>query len=265
MSIESYFRDHWVDVSPERHEVYEQVLAWSPAWAALFERAEVGDGHVVLDLGVGPGHTAMEMARRVGPSGHVHGVDINTEFLRRTDAKAETEGFADRVTTHLVTDHVLPLGDGSVDRVIAKNTLEYVPSLADTLAECFRVTTIGGRMTATDSDWDFLIVEPWTVEDQRRFFTAGAHAFKEPNIGRKLRNAMLDAGYADIEVSVHTNIDTDGNLLGVLRNFVGYISEFETMPVGGAERMLDQLQQAVDSGRYLAVFPQFSVTGCRLE
>ncbi|MFV0524945.1 MAG: methyltransferase domain-containing protein [Acidimicrobiales bacterium] len=263
MGIDTFFQDHWVEVSPERHEVYERILGWNRLTEELYQRAEIDEGQVVLDLGAGPGHVAMEMARRVGPAGRVHAVDVNAEFLARTRAKAEAEGMGDRVETHLVDHHVLPQPDGSVDRVIAKNTLEYVPGLARTLAECFRVIRPGGRMTATGPDWEFTVIEPWSWEEQRRFFAAGAHAFAEPHVGRKLLGAMLDAGFVDVEVSVVARADRTGAFLGVLRNFVGYIAEFDTMPVDEATAMVDRVEAAVETGRYLIVFPQFSVTGHR--
>ncbi len=261
MTIDSYFQDHWLDVSDERHQVYERVLAWNRGWDRLYRSAEVGPGHVVLDLGAGPGFMAVEMAGRVGDGGHVHATDINQEFLDRTRTRAEGAGVGDRVTTHLLADHILPLQDGSVDRVLAKNVLEYVPSVADSLGECFRVTVPGGRMTATDSDWDFLILQPWSADEQRRFFAAGAHAFREPNIGRKLYGAMLDAGYVDVEVQVVPSVDTSGAMLGVVRNFAGYIAEFETMPTAEVDALVDRLATAVDNGRYLGITAQFSVTG----
>ena len=44
---------------------------------------KIGEGHVVADFGCGPGHAAIEFARRVGPNGHVHALDINAEFVQR--------------------------------------------------------------------------------------------------------------------------------------------------------------------------------------
>ena len=261
--IHTFYRDHWVDVSDERHERYEQILAWSDQLEPLFAPAGVGPGHTVLDFGTGPGNLAIEMARRVGPDGHVHAVDINPDFLARAASKAEAEGLADRFSVHLLDDHRLPVDDGSVDRVLAKNVLEYVPDVDAVLAECFRITVPGGRMTATDSDWDFLILDPWTPDEQRRFFAAGAHAFNEPNIGRKLRGLMLDAGFVDVEVSIHTRIDTTGRMLGVVQNFVGYIADFDTMPAAEVAHMVERLEHAVDTGRFFGVSPQFSVTGHR--
>jgi ubiquinone/menaquinone biosynthesis C-methylase UbiE len=42
---------------------------------------DIGDGQIVADFGCGLGHAAIEFARRVGPSGHVHALDVNAEFI----------------------------------------------------------------------------------------------------------------------------------------------------------------------------------------
>jgi precorrin-6B methylase 2 len=49
----------------------------------------LGTLHVVADFGCGPGHTAIEIAKWVGPSGHVHAMDINPDFVSRTRKNAK--------------------------------------------------------------------------------------------------------------------------------------------------------------------------------
>jgi hypothetical protein len=48
-----------------QHEV------WARAGQELFERAGLGAGDVVFDLGCGPGFTSLDLARRVLPGGRV--------------------------------------------------------------------------------------------------------------------------------------------------------------------------------------------------
>ena len=58
--------------------------------AHVFPRLEVKPGHRVVDVGCGFGDTAIELARRVGPQGHVLGIDCCDAFLEygRRDAAA---------------------------------------------------------------------------------------------------------------------------------------------------------------------------------
>ena len=91
MSAETYYRDHWLDIDPERVEGYEEMFRWRPEMAALLAPAEIEPGQTVVDYGCGPGMLSIELARRVGDRGRVHGVDINAMFLERAAKNAAAE------------------------------------------------------------------------------------------------------------------------------------------------------------------------------
>jgi ubiquinone/menaquinone biosynthesis C-methylase UbiE len=65
----------------ERQEALDIVLA--PITEVLFDRARIAPGERAIDIGCGCGATTAELARRVGPSGHVLGVDISAPMLGR--------------------------------------------------------------------------------------------------------------------------------------------------------------------------------------
>jgi ubiquinone/menaquinone biosynthesis C-methylase UbiE len=258
---ERYFRDHWSAIEPERLERYELMFAWRPEQEALIAPADIRDGHTVLDLGSGPGQFALELARRVGARGHVHGVDINAEFVARSRARAEEAGLADRLSFHHVTDERLPLDDASIDRAICKNVLEYVPDADATLRDLRRVQPEGALIHAIDSDWDFVVVEPWPPDTVAEFFRAAAPAFREPNIGRKLPALLGRAGYGDIRIAMEPIVDTLGLSQIVLQNMASYIRQFDTLPAERVDALMDEVRRAVEAGEYLFVLPQFLVTG----
>ena len=64
-----------------RQETLDIVLA--PVSNVLLDRARVGEGMRVIDVGCGCGATTLELARRVGSSGSVLGVDISAPMLAR--------------------------------------------------------------------------------------------------------------------------------------------------------------------------------------
>ena len=260
MNVDTFYTDHWAEIEDERIARYEQMFVWRNAQRALLEPAALGVGHDVLDLGAGPGFFALALAEIVGPRGSVTGVDLNARFVADANERAEA---LDHVSFVQVTDHRLPFEDASFDRAICKNVLEYVPDLAASLEEVFRVVRPGGKIHVIDSDWGFVVVEPWGKATVDRFFEAASPAFKEPHIGRKAVGALLNAGFSDAEVTIAPFVDRDGNGLNVLTNMAGYIKTFDTMPAGEVDDLLQSAKTAVETGKYLFCLPQFLVTAQR--
>src|SRR6516225_11087960 len=85
------------------------MFQWNSASSALYEPAGIRAGHIVADFGCGPGYTAIEIAKWVGPSGHVHALDINSDFVTQSRKNAHAAGVGDRVTAHQCDGSILPL------------------------------------------------------------------------------------------------------------------------------------------------------------
>jgi len=261
MSQATYFSDHWAEIEDERFERYNRMFAWREELSPLFAPAQIAAGQDILDIGCGPGFAVLELAQVVGPEGSATGVDLNARFIDEANQRAEG---MENVSFVQVRDHVLPFDDASFDRVICKNVLEYVPSAADSLREVHRVTRPGGKVHVIDSDWGFVIVEPWGKETVDRFFEAASPAFREPHIGRKAAGALAAAGFSDVRVQLEAIVDQDGRTLdGFVANMAGYIRTFQTMPDDEVDVLLQAAREAVGTGQYLVCVPQFLVTATR--
>ena len=260
MTETTFYTDHWQEIDDERVGRYERMFVWREGHAALLAPLDLRSGCRVLDYGCGPGFVSEGMAGIVGSAGHVYGVDLNAHFVANASNRNSA---SDNISFHLVDGNRIPLDDRTVDRLLCKNVLEYVPDVQTTLAEFRRVLEPGGRLLVIDSDWGFVAVEPWGRERTRRFFDAAAPAFKEPEIGRKLRSHLLDAGFDHVDVRVQAGVDTEGGSLLVLRNMASYGGAFDSMPADEINAMLDEAAAAVDDNRYLFCLPQFLATGVR--
>jgi len=262
--LQTYHKDHWVEIEPERFARYDRMFKVDPRFAPkLLGPVAVAEGETVLDFGCGPGYVAVELARQVGPKGRVHAVDVNAEFVNRAAEVAREAGMAERITFHHVLDERLPLADGTIDRIYCKNVLEYVPDLDHTLGELVRVLAPGGTLVASDSDFGFVVVEPLSAEEVRELFDAASPAFREPNVGRKLRGAYRRAGLGQVRVDVNVQPDERGNLRGVLENMIGYGTRFGRMSEARAGELRARLDTAIADGEFFMALPQWWVRGVK--
>jgi demethylmenaquinone methyltransferase/2-methoxy-6-polyprenyl-1,4-benzoquinol methylase len=119
-------------------------------WRALAAEATgVGAGASVLDACCGTGDLTLELARRVGHSGEVIGVDFSTQMLERARAKLDAAGFP---RAQLIEGDALalPLPD---DRVAAATVAFGVRNLADLdrgFRELARVVRPGGAVVCLE-------------------------------------------------------------------------------------------------------------------
>jgi ubiquinone/menaquinone biosynthesis C-methylase UbiE len=263
-SLDTYYKDHWVAIEPERFARYDAMFQLDDARAdKLLAPLALAPGQTALDLGCGPGYVAAHLARLVGPSGRVHALDVNAEFVARAREVATRAGVAARVAVHHLTSERLPLPDATCDRALAKNVLEYVPDALATLRELHRVLKPGGTLTALDSDWAFVLIEPLAPDEVRELFAAAAPAFREPFIGRKLRALFRGAGFRDVRVDIAASADDKGFMRPIVENMLGYARRFGTMSEARASELRARVDAAIASGDYLAVLPQFVVRGAR--
>jgi ubiquinone/menaquinone biosynthesis C-methylase UbiE len=260
MTDTGLFMDHWVDIDPERMARYETMYEWSSAAETFYAPADIGAGQTVADFGCGPGHTAIEFAKRVGPSGHVHALDIKAEFVARAQERAEKAGLGDRITAHLLEGNRLPLPDAGLDRVTARNTIVYVYDPVATFEEFRRALKPGGIAHAIESDWSLTLVEPVPTGDWAEVIRAASWAWRTPEVGRKLHGFAHRAGFSDVTVQVLTKPDMEGRLLGMIKTVTGYARKSGTFDPARVDAILQTVERGVADGTYLAVTPQFLVT-----
>ncbi len=260
-----YYKQHWIDIEPERHAAYDQILGYHPALEPIIRPLDLRPGLHVLDVGSGPAHTTLELARRVAPSGTVTGIDINAEFIARSTARASEAKLPCQFTHSGFPP--LPFPGGKFDRVFCKNVLEYVDSAADTVAEMARVAAPGGIVVASDSDWDLMVLETGAANRERNERVLAASkgiAINQPRIGRMLHGLFREVGLVDVKVEIMAGADTVGRSLPMLKaSFARYAHDSGRIADEEIATWLASVEGAIDKGNFFFVLPQFVARGVK--
>ena len=118
------------------------------------EQTRIRAGQTVLDIGCGTGLNQPILAKAVGPSGRIVGIDASAEMLKQAQARAESGGYADRLELiHGDLRQLTTLVQAPADAVIATLIFSVVPDWRDVFAQSFARLKPGGRYGIMDNYW----------------------------------------------------------------------------------------------------------------
>ncbi len=113
------------------------------------EKLSAQPGEKILEVGFGTGHCLVSLAKSVGPTGHVIGVDISDGMLAIAKERLQKEGLSERTDLRLGDAANLDfLEANSLDGIFMSFTLELFdnPEIPRVLEECQRLLKPGGRV-----------------------------------------------------------------------------------------------------------------------
>lgn len=158
--------------------------------------AELRAGEVVLDLGSGGGIDVLLSARRVGPTGHVFGLDMTDEMLELARANAAQAG-ASNVTFLKGTIEAIPLPEAAVDVVISNCVINLSGDKVQVLREAFRVLRPGGRFAVSD-----IVTRRELPRDVRRSMELWAGCVAGALSEAEFLRLLAEAGFEQASVEV---------------------------------------------------------------
>jgi SAM-dependent methyltransferase len=168
--------------------------------SAAYLAAHLVAGSTVLDVGCGPGTITVEMAQRVGPNGHVTGIDRSAEVLARATEEATAAGVTN---VSFASDDVYALDhpDDSFDVVHAHQVLQHLTDPVAALREMRRVVRPGGVVGVRDADYAAMAWAPRHPLLDRwleLYHQVTERNDAEADAGRFLLGWAQQAGFTDI-------------------------------------------------------------------
>ena len=216
--------DGEMDSAPDRREDTPFVQFWNAVLApkfirfkhilvggltlhseAIFPTLPVREGDRVLDVGCGFGDTAIKLARLVGPTGEVVGIDCCDAFLEI--AKEEIEASGVRNIRLMRGDAEIALPTDQFDFVFARFGTMFFANPVAGLRNMRRALRPGGRMVhivwrnRADNPWLSMakdVVLRFLSEPGADALTCGPGPFSMSNEAT-VRTMMQSAGYDQIE------------------------------------------------------------------
>jgi SAM-dependent methyltransferase len=174
--------------------------------SAAYLLPRLAQGQRLLDVGCGPGTLTVDLARRVGPTGTVVGVDVSPGVVQEAAGHAAAAG-AGNVTFHVGDFRELDLAEGSFDVVHAHQVLQHLRDPVGALAAMARFARPGGIVAARDSDYPSFL---WTPDDPRLdrwreiYMAVSDRNGTRGDAGRWLLRWALDAGLSDVTYTSST-------------------------------------------------------------
>lgn len=226
-----------------------------------FDALHLSDGDTVVDIGCGNGILTEEIARAVGATGRVIGIDPSEDM--RAPASARCAAFP-TVQIEAGMADALPIQDGGADKAVAVQVLEYLPDILAAIREASRILRPGGRFVAIDTGCNTL---DWFSEDSermRRIQTAWDHHYTEARVAAIWPSITKDAGFVAIEVVPFTFCDVtlrpDGIAFMLMHLMSRYAAENGHMSASETQAWFDEQVELARQGRFF-----FSLTYYRMS
>jgi ubiquinone/menaquinone biosynthesis C-methylase UbiE len=185
----------------ERTRLASQQSVWAEETDAWLDLLRVGPGATVLDAGCGPGEALALLARRVGPSGRLVGIDDSPRWITHVEARAREEGWPTLDLHRGRLESVAADGslDTTFDGIFCRWVLSFPPDPGALVARFARWLKPGGHLVVVDYNHEGVSLYPESepframIRAVRAWYASqGGSAFVAGAVPRMLREAGLE-------------------------------------------------------------------------
>ncbi|KAB2344713.1 methyltransferase domain-containing protein [Actinomadura rudentiformis] len=222
--------------------------------ARSYELLAPAPGALVVDVGCGAGRAVTELA---GQGVRAVGVDISEEMIAAARHRWPDRDF------RLGSAFELPFHDGEVSGYRADKVFHALDDSARAISEAQRVLAPGGRIVLIGQDWDTFVIDSDDPHLTRTIVHARADLVANPRIARSCRNLLLDAGFEDVAIEVHTGVLTGPTAAAVVSGMAEAVSSAGVISQAQADAWVADQRERADMDRAFLAVPFFVASATR--
>jgi demethylmenaquinone methyltransferase/2-methoxy-6-polyprenyl-1,4-benzoquinol methylase len=216
----------------ERYDLLNSLLSFGlhHSWKRIaVEKAAVKSGDKALDVCTGTGDLAILLAKAVGPSGRVIGVDLSWKMLLVAERKARASGVSEGIRFIRGDAEALDFPADCFDKVTVAFGVRNVGSIIQAFREMHRVLVHGGRVACLEFShpansllkalydlysFQFIPLVGRLVSRDPRAYLYLPTSIREFPDRESLKRTMEEAGFRDVAyrslsggiVAIHTGV-----------------------------------------------------------
>lgn len=222
--------------------------------ARSYELLGVAPDAAVVDVGCGSGRAVAEMAER---GARAVGVDLDERMVAVAGKRWPAADF------RVASAYELPFADGELHGYRAEKVYHVLDDPARAAGEARRVLAPGGRIVLIGQDWDTFVIDADDAALTRTIVHARADLIPDPRIARRYRNLLLDEGFTDVTVEVHTWIFTGATSVPVLADLAKGARSAGAISDAQAEAWVAEQRERGQRGRLFLAVPLFVAAATR--
>ncbi len=215
---------------------------------ALFDRIGLAAGSRVVEIGCGPQGCLDLLSGRVGPTGHVVGVERSEDAVGLARRLIADRGLGN-VEVLQGDARATGLPRNAFDLATARLVLVNVPQPEQIVAEAVALARPGGIVAFHEADWEPHVCDPPLFAWTRLMEILDAYSRSngiDLYVGRRLPRLLREAGLRDVRVSPLIHIYPPGHgRRPIMLDFVENLRERLLAQKLIGERELDDLKLAL--------------------
>jgi ubiquinone/menaquinone biosynthesis C-methylase UbiE len=269
MTTANSSHDYALGYTNSEHErLIRQAARIAPYTERLFREAGIGPGQRVLDLGSGVGDVSMLLARIVGPSGEVVGIERDAYSIARANARVAEAGLRNISFTEADVNQIV--SDQLFDAAVGRFILMFLPDPASVLRSLTRLVRPGGVLAFQEPTWIPLLAFGARLPLWSKLLHAIHETFLRsgvnPEMGPDLYQVFQEVGLPAPAMHTETPLGSDANFTSLICDLFGsirpLIQQHNVSPeaLGNLDTLSDRIQaEVVASNTVVSFVPMVGV------